>query len=52
MIEDTIVEEIRRGRQEHAAQYNYDLEKIVAALRAEQEKSGRKIVSRGPRLIA
>ena len=29
MIEDTIVEEIRQYRQEHAAKYDYDLKKYV-----------------------
>lgn len=51
MIDDPIVEEIRRYRQEHAAKYDNDLEKICAALRAQQAKSGKTVVSRGPRPI-
>jgi len=32
-MEDHIVEEVRQIRQEHAAQFNYDVEAIVADLR-------------------
>jgi len=51
MINDTIVEKIRRYRQEHAAKYDNDLEKICAALRERQAKSGKTVVSRGPRPV-
>ncbi|WP_417912263.1 hypothetical protein [Candidatus Electronema sp. TJ] len=40
-----IVEEIRKGREEHAAQFNYNVKAIVKALQEEERKSGRKIVS-------
>jgi hypothetical protein len=39
MTRDLIVEKIRRGREEHAARFNYDLPQIFADLkRTEQER--------------
>ena len=39
MTHDTIVDEVRRGREEHAARFNYDLAQIFADLkRTEQER--------------
>lgn len=50
-MEDHIVEEVRRFRDEHAAQFNYDLDAIVADLkRSEAERDWPK-VSFGPRRI-
>ena len=49
MWKDPIVEEIRRNREEYAAQFNYDLNAICRDLREKQKKSGRKIVSLPPR---
>ncbi len=41
MTPDTIVEEVRRGREEHAARFHYDLVQIFADLkRTEQERNG------------
>ena len=40
-----IVEEIRKGREEHAAQFNYNVKAIIEALQEEERQSGRKIVS-------
>ena len=51
MREDPIVSEIRKYRLEHAAQYRHDLDRICAALRERQKESGRKVVTRGPRLL-
>ena len=51
MREDPIVSEIRKYRLEHAAQYGHDLDRICAALRERQKESGRKVVTRGPRLL-
>ena len=42
---DPIVEEIRTRRDEHAAQFGYDVQAIVEALRREEEESGRRPVS-------
>ena len=52
MREDPIVSEIRKYRLEHAAQYGHDLDRICAALRERQKQSRRKVVTRGPRLLA
>jgi hypothetical protein len=43
MIEDPIVEEIRRYRQEHSAKYDYDLKRICAALRDRQARSNKPV---------
>jgi hypothetical protein len=45
---DPIVEEVRKVRQEHAKQSNYDLRAIVDDLRR-QERSGRNYVRFTPR---
>lgn len=42
---DTIVQEVRRIRDEHARQFNYDLHAMCVELRREQELSGDKVVS-------
>ena len=44
MIDDPVVEEIRRYRQIHAAQYDNDLHKICEALREEEKASTFKVV--------
>ncbi|NJN93447.1 MAG: hypothetical protein HC875_04825 [Anaerolineales bacterium] len=54
MIEDPIVEEIRKVRQEYAAQFNYDLRSIfldMKAKEAEYRKKGWKVVSFRPEKI-
>ena len=45
MWKDLIVEEIRKGREEHAAQFNYDINAIVKALKEEERQSKRNVVS-------
>jgi hypothetical protein len=42
---DSIVEETRKAREEHAARFDYDLEAIYRDLKAEEERGGRKVVS-------
>lgn len=42
---DKIVEDIRKGRVEHAARFNYDVKAIIEALKEEERRSGRKVVS-------
>jgi hypothetical protein len=42
---DPIVEEIHRIREEHAAQFNYDLDAIFRDIQKRQNESGRKVVS-------
>ena len=41
---DPIVSEVRAARKEHAARFNYDLEKIFEDIIARQKASGRKCV--------
>ena len=45
MWRDTIIEEIRKGREEHAAQFNYDIKAIIESLKEEERQSGRNVVS-------
>ena len=49
MWKDPIVEEIRKIRQQHAKQFNYDLRAIVDDLRKQQKQTGRKYVRFEPR---
>ena len=51
MIEDSIVEEVRRYRKEHAAQYGNDLKRIVEALREKERLSKNTLLNPGPRMI-
>jgi hypothetical protein len=51
MWRDPIVEEVRRYRQEYAAQFNHDLKEICRDLRHRQQKEGRKIVSLPPKRV-
>ena len=51
MIEDPIVEEIRRYRKEHAAKYGNDLKRIVKALREKERKSKHKLLNPGPKTL-
>ena len=44
-MRDTIVEEIRKVRDEYARRFNYDLHAMCADLRREQELSGAQVVS-------
>jgi len=48
MVPDPIVEEIRRIRQEHAAMYGNDLDRIVEALREKVRMSTRPVLNPGP----
>lgn len=52
MSEDPIVAEIRQYRFEHAERYGHDLRRICDALRRDEAKSDRKIVTRNPRLLS
>lgn len=45
MWRDTIIEEIRKGREEHAAQFNYDIRAIMESLKEEERQSGRNVIS-------
>jgi hypothetical protein len=45
LFKDPIVEEVRAARRKHAAQFDYDLRKIVEDLRMKEQQAGRKIAS-------
>jgi len=51
MCDDPIVEEIRRTRHAHAAQFDNDLSAIVADLCRLEQQSGRRHVNFPPRLL-
>ena len=42
---DTIIQEIRKTRDEYARQFNYDLHQMCLDLRCEQELSGATVVT-------
>lgn len=52
MMNDPIVDEVRRIRQAHAARYNNDLAEICKALKAREQSSSRVVVNRPARRIA
>jgi hypothetical protein len=49
MIKDPIVEEVRKVRDAHAAQFNYDLRAIYEDLKKQEKKSKRKFVTLPPK---
>ena len=49
MPKDEIVDEIRRVRDEYAARFNYDLDKIFKDVKKQETKSSRKFVSLRPK---
>jgi hypothetical protein len=51
MREDPIVAEIRKFRAAHDEKFGHDLDRICNALRDQQMKSKRKVVTRSPRLL-
>ncbi len=51
MINDPIVEEVRRYRKEHAARYGNDLNRIVEALKKRERESHRIRLNPGPKLL-
>ena len=51
MINDPIVEEVRRYRKEHAARYGNDLNRIVEALRQKERESNHIQLNPGPKLL-
>jgi hypothetical protein len=48
---DSIVEETRKTREAHAAQFNYDLGAIFEDLKKQEQQSNRKVVSLPPNLL-
>jgi len=51
MINDPIVEEVRRYRKEHSARYGNDLNRIVEALREKERESTHIQLNPGPKLL-
>ena len=51
MWKDPIVEEVRKVREAHAAQYDYDLKVIYQAIKREEADSRRKFVKLLPKHI-
>jgi hypothetical protein len=49
MWDDPIVEEVRKARNEHAKQFNFDLRAIAADLKKQQKASKRKFITLAPR---
>jgi hypothetical protein len=45
MLQDEIVEEIHRIREEYSRSFNHDLKAIFADLQKQQSESGREVVS-------
>ena len=48
MLNDPIVEEVRKNGQEFAARFNNDLAAICKALKEKERLSGRRVVNRAP----
>lgn len=51
IMNDPIVEEIRRWRKEHAAQHGNNLARIAAAFREKEQASGRVYLNPGPKRL-
>ena len=51
MNDDDIIEEVRRIREQLAAQHAYDVRALFAAARQRQQESGRKVVKLEPRRL-
>ncbi len=45
MWKDTIVEDVRKTRDKHAAKFNYNLDAMYHDLKKQQKRGGRKLVS-------
>lgn len=50
MNPDPIVDEVRKAREAHAAQFQYDLVAICRDLKKKERQSGHPVVSKPPRL--
>ncbi len=51
-MKDTIIAELRKVRDQHAARFNYDLDAIAADLQKREKSTPRKLVNRKPRRVA
>ena len=48
-VDDEIIEEIRRRRQDHAESLGYDLKRITKDLQRQEKASGVSVIERHPR---
>ena len=51
-MKDTIIAELRKIRDQHAARFNYDIDAIAADLQKREKFASRKLVNRKPRRVA
>jgi hypothetical protein len=51
MKKDPIVAEIRKYRNQHAAQHGYDLRRIYRDLKAKEGRFGHKLATRKPKIV-
>jgi hypothetical protein len=51
MKNDPIVEEVRQYREQHAAQFNYDLQAIYQDLKGQEHRSSQAFTSYSPRRL-
>lgn len=51
MTQDSIIQEIRKYRDEYAKKFDYDIEAMGRDLRKRQKASGRKLVKRSPKPV-
>jgi len=51
MWDDPIVEEVRKARDEYAAKFDYDLERIFQDIKEREMRSEHRFVSLPPKLI-
>jgi len=51
MIDDPIIKDLRKHRQEHAAEHGHDLHRIVASLRQREAQSKRRVLNPGPKYL-
>jgi len=47
--EDEIIKEVRRVKEALAARYHYDIRAMGRALRREEKRGGRRVVTRAPK---
>lgn len=50
MWEDTIVEEIRKYRDEHASKFDYDIDKIYTDLKEKEKKNNNSKITLKPKI--
>lgn len=50
MINDPIVEQVRKERNKHAAQFNYDLDAIYEDLKKQEKESKQQFITLQPKI--